>query len=700
MKNRYSHSAKPVWFFIVTLFLIQVAKATDVAAPVAFISAKSEIENMLTGKTLLNYERAIFLTENAYHNNELSEKDFAELIEFHTNNIRQLIKANSKKTLKDFSSTLLKSAERQLKEYEAALANYAIFLYMTDTTFFLEQNKILYHLPYVYSNSDPLGTLDFTNTQVNKLLYSEQQQGNCFALTSLFKIFSERLGSNAIVCTAPGHIYIRHADDRGIYHNVELGSKSFPGTGSISVITYTTDQALKNDISLRELDLKQSVGLCLIYLAKGYEHQTNTKASSFAFDCAELALKYDSLNLNAMLLKAEVLEARLIQQNKTVAQLQSDKQFQQYQKLLVHLFDLGYREMPSEQKRMIIEKLRNPEMMIARVNQMQEQSKQKSFETRTATLSWGLFDEEMRTKPVEVFGRTAFNSSTKKISKFLAADTTDNYPIDLIVFAWCVDPLAAQYPNISPYAAFGNNPIVLVDDDGRKNIIYLQILPSTAAKLTKADVEKIRATTQQSFKDMGLKTKVVIYDASKRGAFSIKNLDKSDAVAVIGSTKEIKQFAKAQGDVSTYSTWQGGSSNPERSQNNGSIIGVDVNSLDQAKSDLKTSPDKAAALFIIHGAGHNSGMNHWSSDDGPTNMPNIMTDYPVIVGKLNPGTYVNNVLDPNGNSMTTYTTDPRVNSVSDPLKPENNAETIPKLIDKFTNEEPQDNYNTNRDAPH
>lgn len=167
-----------------------------------------------------------------------------------------------------------------------------------------------------------------------------------------------------------------------------------------------------------------------------------------------------------------------------------------------------------------------------------------------------------------------------------------------------------------------------------------------------------------------------------------------------GSTKEIKQFAKAQGDVSTYSTWQGGSSNPERSQNNGSIIGVDVNSLDQAKSDLKTSPDKAAALFIIHGAGHNSGMNHWSSDDGPTNMPNIMTDYPVIVGKLNPGTYVNNVLDPNGNSMTTYTTDPRVNSVSDPLKPENNAETIPKLIDKFTNEEPQDNYNTNRDAPH
>jgi hypothetical protein len=456
--------------FTASLFFFQNINAADATASQHFENAKQEIENMLATKTPLSFEHAIFLTENAYWQNQLEEKSFSQLIEFHTKNIQQLIKANTTKKETDFKATLLKSSEKQFQEYQAALANYAIFLYMTDTTFILDSGAISFHLPYVYSHQDPLGTLDFSNTQVNKLLYSEQQAGNCFALTSLFKIFSDRLNSKAIICTAPGHVYIRHADDRGIYHNVELGSKSFPGTGSISTITYSTDEAMRSDIALRELTLKQSVGLCLIYLAKGYEHKLNEKASDFALQCAELALKYDSLNLNALLLKAEVFETRLLKQNKTVAQLQADKQFQNYQKQIVHLFNLGYREMPSEQKRMVIDKLRNPNAeTIARLNNLQVQSKQKSFETRTASLSWGLFDEEMRTKPTEIFGRTAFSSSNKKIATFLPLDTTaDKYPIDLIVFAWCVDPLAAKYPSISPYAAFANNPIMYVDQDGRE----------------------------------------------------------------------------------------------------------------------------------------------------------------------------------------------------------------------------------------
>ena len=676
--------------FVASFSFFQTTQAADATAPAAFVSAKSEIENMLAGNTPLSYERAIFLTENAYHKNELSEKDFSELIAFHTDNIRQLIKANSKKTVKDFTPTLLKSSERQLKEYEAALANYAIFLYMTDTTFFLEQNKVLYHLPYIYSNQDPLGTLDFTNTQVNKLLYSEQQEGNCFALTSLFKIFSERLGSNAIICTAPGHVYIRHADDRGIYHNVELGSKSFPGTGSISVITYTTDQALKSDISLRELDLKQSVGLCLIYLAKGYEHQTNSKASDFAFDCAELALKYDSLNLNAILLKAEVLEARLLAKNKSVAQLQSDKQFQQYQKLLVHLFDLGYREMPSEQKRMIIEKLRNPEMMLARVNDMQQQAKQKSYETRTATLSWGLFDEEMRTKPVEVFGRTAFSSSTKKISKFLPVDTATNYPIDLIVFAWCVDPLAAKYPSISPYAAFGNNPIIYVDNDGRENIIYLVVLPSSNTSLQKGDAQKIADQATANFKNMGLKTEVRIVESK---GFDINKIDAHDAVAVLGSRDNVvnyvaetlhdKGFADNLNGIGEK-RWEGGSDNPERSKNDGgastgNIIAIDATGLKGFAgkvgiNDESEPTTKAGALTISHGGGHNSGLYH-AYDNTQTTTSVIMSDADRLGGILS-------------NENSSY---PKYADVTNNQKGQN-ADYVKAMKGRFGNENAKDHY--------
>ena len=38
-----------------------------------------------------------------------------------------------------------------------------------------------------------------------------------------------------------------------------------------------------------------------------------------------------------------------------------------------------------------------------------------------------------------------------------------------------VDPLADKYPNISPYAYCGWNPIGLVDPDGGKPRIYVEL---------------------------------------------------------------------------------------------------------------------------------------------------------------------------------------------------------------------------------
>ena len=66
---------------------------------------------------------------------------------------------------------------------------------------------------------------------------------------------------------------------------------------------------------MRTLDLKQSVALCLVYLAKGYEHKFNTKTDNFILQCAATTQQYDSLNLNAMLLQAEVLEKKFIDNN-------------------------------------------------------------------------------------------------------------------------------------------------------------------------------------------------------------------------------------------------------------------------------------------------------------------------------------------------------------------------------------------------
>jgi hypothetical protein len=404
---------------------------------------------------------------------------------------------------------------------------------MGNTTFFIQNGEVAYHLPYIYSHTDPLGSLDWSNTQVLKLLVSKDREGNCFALASFFKILSERLHSNAILCTTPGHIFIRHADDKGTYYNIELASQSFPGTGSIQVYTYTTDQALKNNISLRELDQRQSVGLCLIYLAKAYEYITHTKTDDFALQCAELALQYDSLNLNAMLLKGEVMEGRLIEKNKAIPQLQSEIQFQDYQKLVVRLFDLGYREMPDEQKRMIIDRLRDPDKLMAiGVNGLQLLRKQKSFETRKATLSWGLFDEEMLTKPIEIYGRTAFNTITKKITQFNPSDTNTDYPIDQIVFAMSVDPLTAKYPNMSPYLAFGANPILFVDNDGRE------------LTLGGPDVNKTREALISMLNSSDIKNRVTI-DENNKVSFNTVGLSKSqmkdNTVVLLGNLVNAKE---------------------------------------------------------------------------------------------------------------------------------------------------------------
>src|SRR5690606_9866918 len=194
--------------------------------------------------------------------------------------------------------------------YKKAVANWAIFKYLTDTIYF-DNSKNIFHTPYSYSSHDPFGIKNWSNSQVINLLYSQDQNGNCFALTAFFKILSDRLKSDARICTAPQHIYIQHRDKKGDYYNVELATAGHPGDGTIQTLTHTTTEAIKSGIALRSFDEKQSIGLCLINLAKSYEHKFGSKDDDFMLRCAELVLKHDRLNLNALLLKQQILNERV-----------------------------------------------------------------------------------------------------------------------------------------------------------------------------------------------------------------------------------------------------------------------------------------------------------------------------------------------------------------------------------------------------
>lgn len=448
---------KPSILTIVLVLLLTnlFAQSSIDSSKAIYQKAKTQIENMLTNKETASYEKAIFIIENAFYDNNVNKNDYDFAMQNHINNINEIIKINYDFNSTNPKPTLLHSREELEELYKKALTNWAIYTYITSNAVFINSQNVLCHRKYSYSSTDPMASDNWANTQVVKL--NNTHQGNCFALASFFKILSDRLKSEATLCTAPSHIYINHKDNKGISYNVELGSKNFPGTGMISVITYSTDEAVKNNISQRDLTTEQSIALCLVYLAKGYEHKFNNTKDDFILQCANKALQYDDRNLNAMLLKAEYLENKLIALHKPISQLQLQTDFKNYQTLIANLYNLGYREMPLGMKNTLIKSYRHEKI----------EAKPIDLTKRVASLSWGLFDERHELKPTERIGNTLFNTKTKKITSFAKDQTLyNNYNFDPVVFAWNIDPMAHAYPGLSPYSFAANNPIMFTDHKG------------------------------------------------------------------------------------------------------------------------------------------------------------------------------------------------------------------------------------------
>lgn len=591
-----------------------------------FLDAKNEIENMLNGTKPLDYEKAVFIMENAYYDNKLNYEDFQFSLNVEQYNVEYLINKLKSRSLVKPRKNILVSTDSETVNINRLTANYAIYKYITNVTFNKIDSTLYMHHPYGYAVNDPLAATDWGNTQVINLI-ANNGTGNCMALTSLFKILSLRFNSNANLCTTQGHIFITHADENGRLYNVELGSKAFPGTGSIETITHTTDEAARNGISMRELDLKQSVAICLINLAKGYQHKFLTKPDAFMFDCANLILKYDSLNLNAMLLKAEVLEENLISQQKPFAKIKVSKDFIEYEKYINRLYKLGYREMPTEMKNQIIAAITQDTTYLSPIRDRTFDSFENivNNKSRSASLSNGMFEEFDVDKPQEKYFRTVFDTKTKKIIAFQSIDRLYNkYEFDPVAFAWQIDPLTAKYPYYSPYSAFGNNPIWYVDTDGRENIVYLVYLPSKDSKITKQDAYDMAEKANINFANLGLNTRVVVVDKSITNGkeFNPGKIDATDVVAVVGQVSDVKAYINKYNTQQNYkddlATWEGGANAPELSENyiggqdtkpfegGGNFIAIDANGIEGWGKNQGYNKAQAGGFILNHGAGHNS----------------------------------------------------------------------------------------------
>lgn len=469
-------------------------------------TAFDELKAMLEGSKEPNFERAVFLSENPHYNNQHNYKDFQGNIDNHIYFIKKLIETNDKSDSIDFNVKVNQYGRFNLDDirhmpdekkslYKKSLANWAIFKYLTDTIYSVLPGEnlsvdVLYHTPFTYASHDPFGKKDWANSQVINLLVSDEQKGNCFALTAFYKILADRLNADARLCTAPQHIYIQHRDKKGDYYNVELATAGHPGDGTIQTLTHTTTEAIKSGIALRSFDTKQSIGLCLVNLAKSYEHKFGSKDDDFLLKCAELVLKHDPLNLNALLLKQQILDVRVttyaIENNiSDINKLKTSKEISttvyDLENHLELLYRLGYRQMPFDMQEIIMTGVipenfedKNPSPFTTIVPK--EEHKRKF-----TTLYGGLFQEVFEIREFEPYGHFTFQTTTNKITLI---DTTaqTGFLIDPVAFAYdfgarmydarlgiftSVDPLAHQFASWSPYAAFKNNPIIFIDPDGR-----------------------------------------------------------------------------------------------------------------------------------------------------------------------------------------------------------------------------------------
>jgi hypothetical protein len=436
-----------------------------------FDQAKKDLEILIQSKEKLKYEQAIFIIENAWYDNSVNLSSFKKVIDYHAKNVEKLIKSQynykvfeekalAKSNNKTLSTQFLDKLTINETNYRNAIGNYAIYNYIKKPLITADTQSAKLHKPYEYSHNDPKATIDWENSQVIHL--NNTHIGNCFALASFFKILSDRIGSEAHLCTAPNHIYIRHADPEGRPYNIELGTTAFPRMGQISTITYSTEQAVKNHIAQQELSEIQTLALCFVYLAKSYEFKYGNSSDVFILECAETALKYDSKCLNAMLLKAEYLENQILNGG--------DKtQIPALEEGLIQLYDLGYREMPLDMKNLLVKMyLRDTISQL----QLKTYSQNNSNQTRYASLSWGLFDERHESKPIERYGNALFGTKAKRIVEFKPEQSLYNgYNFDPVIFALQVDPLAHKFPSLSPYHSFLNNPINVIDPDGREGIV-------------------------------------------------------------------------------------------------------------------------------------------------------------------------------------------------------------------------------------
>lgn len=302
--------------------MLQADNAKDV---VYYNQTYNSIKDMLNGKEMINFQKAVFLTENAYHADSLNISTFNDLMNFYAMISNQIMISGSINYLE--------------KDKDIAMAQCAVFMFLTDSIPLTHNSETVVSIPFSYNHSDFAGQQDWSNMFVSTLMLT--QKGNCHSLPYLYKIIMDELGYESHLALAPNHIYIKANNKKVGWYNIELTCGDFPTDAWYAASGYIHTNAIRNGIYMRALSNKEAVAMTLVDLAQGYQAKFGIEDGSFIIQCCNTALEHFPNYINAMLLKAEIL-TELYRQS-------DDKElFSQMTELYTNIHELGYRKMPQQ----------------------------------------------------------------------------------------------------------------------------------------------------------------------------------------------------------------------------------------------------------------------------------------------------------------------------------------------------------------
>jgi hypothetical protein len=284
----------------------------------------------------------VVTVENAYLYGTLDTLAFNDEI----NRLKNLAEAVFK------NRTLTYQGRDSLKVKKCAV----IFSVLTDTIPFRDSDGDIYnYTPYTYDFEDIWGIRSWKNMFVSKLL--QTGKGNCHSMPYLYKILAEEMGAEAHLAIAPNHVYIKHQNQKDGWYNTELTSGIFPNDAWLMASGYIHLDAVANKVYMEALNDKQSIAMCIIDLAQGYNKLSPDNNGSFVLDACNTALKHYPNYINGRILRAETYRKIFEREVKKEygefsEELLKDKFlldiFLEIENEYISIHEDGYRRMPNE----------------------------------------------------------------------------------------------------------------------------------------------------------------------------------------------------------------------------------------------------------------------------------------------------------------------------------------------------------------